>query len=83
MTRQIDPLALRQLEAWSRIADTWTLIRDMETPHIRCGVCGLSVIRLADNQGQVFQYSPEDIKALTVAHLRNHHPTLDPCEDIK
>lgn len=83
MPREIDPLALRQLKAWEAIAETWVLTRMFEEPHIRCHDCGLSVLKLADEQGNVYQYEPADIKALVVGHLRNHHPMLDPCEDIK
>lgn len=82
MTRIIDPLAVRQLRAWEEIAETWEVEYPENDQHMRCRDCGLAIAKIFDDQGAPYCYSEEDYLALTVGHLRNHHPDLDPCEDI-
>jgi hypothetical protein len=81
MPRVISPLALRQLEAWEVIAKDWP-VYTADFGFIRCAHCDLTVWRAQDDNGQPYQITDSEILALRVAHLRNHHPTLDPCKEI-
>ena len=81
MPRDMNPLALRQLEAWEKIAKKWPVYTS-DAGFIRCAHCNLTVWRTQDDHGQEYTISDSEILALRVAHLRNHHPNLDPCEDI-
>lgn len=81
MTRQIASLGLRQLAAWEKIAKDWPVYTSA-FGFIRCAHCDLTVWRTEDDSGQAYTYTDAEILALRVAHLRNHHPTLDPCEEI-
>lgn len=73
---QLAPLALRQLSAWEQIADTWETWLDADVQ--RCGPCGKGLYLALDASGNWFRYTHEQILALTVLHLRNHHADLDP-----
>jgi hypothetical protein len=81
MPRTIDSLALRQLAAWENIARK-APVYTSQRGFVRCAWCDLTVWRKEDDKGQPYQITDADILALRVAHLRNHHPNLDPCEDI-
>lgn len=74
----IAPVAAAQLAAWEKIARDWELVTMPGQEHARCHKCGQSVIRLYDDGKRVYQYTPESKLALTVAHLRQAHPELDP-----
>lgn len=69
-------IAETQLAAWRRIADTWPywVIDGVR----RCEKCGTGIMLEIDSSGRKFAYSADEIAALTVLHLRNHHPDLDP-----
>lgn len=77
----IDSLAIRQLQAWEKIAKNWPVFAS-EFGFIRCAHCDLTIWRTQDDHGQEYTINDAEILALRVAHLRNHHPALDPCEDI-
>ena len=72
--RRIAPLAEAQLAAWQVIAADWPVTG----PSGLCGVCGKGVILRADAQGRPYRYTPEQVLAHIVLHLRSHHPDLDP-----
>jgi hypothetical protein len=80
-TYTISPVALRQLAEWEKLAKDWPVYTS-EAGFIRCAHCDLAVWRTHDNHGQEYALSEREILALRVGHLRNHHPSLDPCEDI-
>jgi hypothetical protein len=81
MTRIVNPLAIRQLAEWEKLARNWPVYTS-EHGFIRCAHDDLTIWRTHDDHGQGYTISDTEILALRVAHLRNHHPTLDPCEDI-
>ena len=70
-------LADRQLAAWELLAEGWGQDPDLTTL-LRCKACGLGVRLLTDKAGEPYRYTAEQVTALTVLHLRNHHPDLDP-----
>lgn len=74
----IAPVARAQLAAWEEIAMDWALVTAPGEHHARCHSCGQSVIRLFDDRENIYEYSAEQRLALTVAHLRQVHPDLDP-----
>ena len=78
--RTIDPLALRQLAYWEHLAKDWPVYTS-EAGYVRCAYDDLAVWRTEDNQGQPYTWSPAEILAARVAHLRNHHPRIDPNEE--
>lgn len=69
-------LAERQLAAWEQIARDWPLSLDAEGVG-RCA-CGKGVLVWIDRHAKPYRYSHEQVLSLTVLHLRNHHPDLDP-----
>jgi hypothetical protein len=72
---QLAPLAVKQLEAWEKIAGQWLLIpqwRDDQF-HMVCYVCDVSVFAASEQS-----LTPNVFMAATVAHLRNVHRELDP-----
>jgi len=73
---RISALALGQLAAWEVIARSWPVYAD--EPCMRCVSCHMAVYRTHDDTGTAYQYSPDSILALTVAHLRQAHTELDP-----
>lgn len=81
---QISAMANRQLDAWEKIAGGWILVptwREEETSkrgmmhqlHFVCPQCDTSVFAASEQS-----FSPDVIKAATVAHLRNRHREFDP-----
>ena len=70
-------LAERQLAAWEAIAEGWPLPIDPDGVG-RCGRCGKGVLLWTDDQARPYRYTHEQVLALTVLHLRNHHVDLDP-----
>lgn len=82
MVRGIHPLGLRQLAEWEKIAGKSPVY---ESAHgfIRCAWCDLTIWRTQDDKGQLYQITDTEILALRVAHLRNHHPNLDPCDNVR
>jgi hypothetical protein len=77
----VSALALRQLAAWEHLAEKWP-VYTAEAGYIRCAHDDLTVWRAEDNQGNHYTITDDEILALRVAHLRNHHQNLDPCEEI-
>jgi hypothetical protein len=77
-------LAERQLAAWERLAgqpmesEVPVIILRCDRPLATGFPCGKSVAVLTDNYGRRHHYTHEDMLALVVLHLRNHHPGLDP-----
>ena len=71
-------IAAGQLAAWEKLASGWHLATDYDEGVIRCGGCGKGVMLLSDRNGTIFQYTPDEHRALVVLHLRNFHPGLDP-----
>lgn len=71
-------LAELQLRAWLRIAETWPSQYDEDTGVLRCTVCGKGIMLWLDSQGKRYQYTDDQVMALTVLHLRAHHTDLDP-----
>ncbi len=74
---QIAPVAAGQLAAWEKIAEDWPLAVDEEGV-ARCKACGQGVILWLDEHHRPYRYTRDEVMALTVLHLRNHHPELDP-----
>ena len=66
-------LARSQLAAWEAIATDWDMTADGH-----CVQCGKGIALLTDQEGREYRYSYAQLLALTVLHLRNHHPDLDP-----
>jgi len=70
-------VAERQLAAWQAIAADWPAPVDDEGVG-RCERCGKGILLWTDPQARPFRWSREEVLALTVLHLRNHHTDLDP-----
>lgn len=81
MGRPMSMLAMRQLAEWEKIARTWPVYR-ADYGFMRCAYDDLTVWRVEDDNGQGYTITGAEILALRVAHLRNHHPKLDPCKDV-
>ncbi len=82
----IGPIALAQLAAWERIADTWvmqiqtlTVLNRKTEVHLTCGACDQSVKTVENDSGHYIM-TIQEIRAALVAHLRNIHRELDPDE---
>jgi len=88
----IGPIALAQLAAWERIADTWVM--QIQTRyvagliggdpskmegHLTCGACDQTV-KVIENDSGHYIMTIQEIRAALVAHLRNIHRELDPDE---
>lgn len=76
---QLSAMAVNQLNAWQKIAETWVVqfgSRD-NTWHLICPACDQSIISLELNGGW-YILSIEEMQAAIVAHLRNRHRDLDP-----
>ena len=71
------PTVAEQLAAWMRLAEGWESSVDAEGIR-RCCACGKGIMLETDSSGRAFRYTPDQILALTVLHLRNHHADLDP-----
>ena len=74
---QLGWLATSQLAAWEAIAETWAGQDDYTTVH-RCAECGQGIYLLTSVAGVPYRYTREQVLSLTVLHLRNFHPGLDP-----
>ena len=74
-------LAERQLAAWVMIAADWPTVIDERV--VRCQACGGGIRLLKDVTGVMYQFDPAQVLALTVLHLRNHHPDLDPDKPVQ
>ena len=70
-----------QLAAWQGIAESWPVYLD-ENEHFRCQKCNVTIWRLSDDNGQGYIYTPEELLALKVAHIRQSHSELDPNKDL-
>ena len=69
----------RQLADWEAIAEPWTDRITLDEEGIgRCHECGKGILMWIDRAGQPYRYTHEQVLSLTVLHLRNHHPGLDP-----
>lgn len=78
----IHPIAQQQLLEWQAIAERWHyseenryddyLERDREV--VACGYCSQNLWFVRDDEGRLFEYSREQLLALTVAHIRQRHP---------
>lgn len=76
-----NPLALRQLAAWTVIADTWpvTFAWRHNQLHLICHQCSVTILNLSGANSTGFYVFTQDIvTSATVAHLRNLHRDLDP-----
>ena len=70
-------LTEQQLAAWMKLAEHWPC--DLTDDGVRrCTLCGKGIMLVTDSSGRPFRYTPEQVDALTVLHLRNHHADLDP-----
>lgn len=69
-------LAERQLAAWQAVAAGWGWRLDGQCA--RCTACGKSIALVYDGQDRPYVYTDDQWLALTVLHLRNFHPDLDP-----
>lgn len=80
----LHPIALAQLAAWEKIADTWVMqvvskdrgLISVET-HLTCGACDQTV-KVAENDSGHYIMTIQEIRSALVAHLRNIHRELDP-----
>lgn len=70
-------LAAAYLAAWMRIAANWPAKVDSEGVR-RCTECGKGIMLVTDTSGRPYCYTPDQVDALTVLHLRSHHADLDP-----
>jgi hypothetical protein len=87
-TRDLPPIAERQLAAWQEIAQDWPTVSvcdvedktdDGEGVWVeRCVSCFGGIYRVTDPHGHPYPYSDADRLALVVAHLRQAHLGLDP-----
>jgi hypothetical protein len=70
-THQIPGAVEAELRAWQERAMEWPLVSDgtME----RCAKCLQGVIRVRDDAGNAYRYSPAARLVLIVAHLRQVH----------
>lgn len=76
---ELAPVAIRQLAAWEKIAEAWQAKVALDEEGVgRCGDCGKGVLVWIDRHGSPYRYTHEQVLALTVLHLRNHHADLDP-----
>ena len=75
------PAARQQLAAWETLARDWPVVSDLTTVS-RCGDCGQGVMLLSDRAGKPYCYTPDQVLALTVNHLRSCHPDLDPDKSL-
>ena len=66
----------RQLAAWEAIARGWKM--EIDGRVVRCMACGRGIRLLKDVTGRMYLFGEDEVLALTVLHLRNHHPGLDP-----
>lgn len=71
---EIHPLALRQLHEKQLIAANWPIFRIGFEQYSRCRDCRLAVLKIHDDELRVYEYTEDEILALTVAHIANHHP---------
>lgn len=68
----------RQLAAWTDLAFGWPC-QDSGDGRVKlCKECGRGIYLLTDEQGKAYEYTLEQVLALAVLHLRNHHADLDP-----
>lgn len=70
------PVAAAQLAAWQQLAEDWPARIDGRV--VRCGECGKGIRLLRDATGRMYLFTHVEALAMTVLHLRNHHPDLDP-----
>lgn len=76
---ELAPVAVAQLAAWEKLAETWQAKIALDEEGVgRCGDCGKGVLVWIDRRGKPYRYTHEQVLALTVLHLRNHHADLDP-----
>jgi hypothetical protein len=77
-------LAERQLAAWEQLAEraetaeSQVIILLCQERMATGFTCGKSIAVLTDNYGRRHHDTHEDMTALIVLHLRNHHAHLDP-----
>ena len=62
-----------ELKGWQDMARMWPLRFCIEDPYARCEACDQAVIRLVDDNNIGYLYSPSEVVALTVAHIRQVH----------
>jgi hypothetical protein len=74
--RGIAPIGRDQLAAWQQIAVRWPLTLSGRARV--CQACGKGVMLAADEHGAPYRYTPAEVTAHVVLHLRNHHADLDP-----
>jgi hypothetical protein len=67
----IAQVALDQLAEWNAIAERWHY-RETDN-EVRCDYCGQNLWFVHDKHGVMYDYSREELLALTVAHIRQNH----------
>jgi hypothetical protein len=77
---EIAPIALAQLEEWEAVAREWPVERHTHQseyspprPGWCCAKCDKTIWFVNDPFGKIYQYTPREILALKVAHLRQCH----------
>jgi len=75
MDGTIHEIAQDQLKYWQEIAFTWTTFdaRINGREGVQCGRCSQTIFFRSDVGGNRFQYTPDQILALMVAHIRQTH----------
>ena len=73
-------LAQDQLAAWQKLAVGWVSYPDRlgKVELQRCGSCHVGLYRTTDESGHPYHYSPDQLLAQVVAHLRQAHQDQDP-----
>lgn len=72
----IHPIAMEQLKKWQDIAYGWATF-DAEIKGrsgVQCGRCSQTIFFRTDVGGNHFQYTPDMIQTVMVAHIRQRHP---------
>ena len=63
--------------AWQQIAADWQSRDALQTIRV-CNDCSKGIYLVTDQTGIPYVYEPDEILAMTVLHLRNHHIELNP-----
>lgn len=68
---EVAPIALAELESWQVMARDWKVYTDGRCN--RCAECHANIWFTSDPQRRPYQYTVDEILALTVAHIRQVH----------
>lgn len=85
---ELSLLAQSQLKAWEKIADSWVIqVVGRGGISLNCPACDTDFMNVVQERAEIrgidhisYVLTPGEIRAATVAHLRNRHRDLDPDE---